>query len=303
MVVPEFQAFMLPTLQSLNNQKDQSTHEITQKLKDFFKMSDEDLREKLPSGGQTVFNNRASWARTYLKKAGLIESPARAKFRITELGIAVLLKNPQRIDNRFLSRFPEFNKFHYTLVRGKEQTKEQEVNEKKTPEEVMADAYDVIKASLAQDLITKILEQPPDFFERLVVDLLVRMGYGGSVADAGKAIGRVGDEGIDGIIKEDPLGLGAIYIQAKRWIPNHNVGPETVQQFGGALIGQKATKGIFITTSSFTKAALNYNPGNNVKLVLIDGVQLAELMIDNNVGVHTIDQYEVKKIDDDYFTE
>jgi restriction system protein len=255
----------------------------------------------LQSGAQRIFDNRVGWARTYLKKAGLVESTRRGYVKITSRGLEVLSQNPDIINVKFLKQFPEFIEFQNT----KRETNENETDEtqelSETPEELLETAYQKIRKSLAQELINKVVQLPPTFFEKLVVDLLVKMGYGGSLADAGKAIGKTNDEGIDGTIKEDKLGLDIIYIQAKRWQPGSTVGRPEIQKFVGALAGQGAKKGIFITTSSFSKEAWEYQPKNETKIVLIDGEQLAQMMIDHDLGVYPTNKYEIKKVDHDYF--
>jgi restriction system protein len=221
---------------------------------------------------------------------------------ISQRGIDVLKQNPEKINVKFLRQFPEFIEFQKTK-RG--DTSEEEITPEEfiqqTPEENLEISYQRIRKSLAQELANKVINLPPAFFERLVVELLVKMGYGGSIKDAGKAIGGKGDEGIDGTIKEDKLGLDIIYIQAKRWQPGNLVGRPEIQKFVGALAGQGAKKGIFITTSTFTKDALEYLPKNETKIVLIDGEHLSQLMIDYNLGVTTQQTYELKRIDNDYF--
>jgi restriction system protein len=270
-----------------------------------FSLTDQERKELLASGNQAIFDNRVGWAKTYLKKATLLDSPKRATFIITQLGIDTLKKNPKRIDAKFLKQFPAFNEFQNASRAGSEEEEEnipQELVEQ-TPEESLDRAYQRIRKTLASELLNQVLALSPSFFERLVVELLVKMGYGGSIKDAGKAMGRSGDEGIDGTIKEDKLGLDIIYIQAKRWKPGNVVGRPEIQKFVGALAGQGAKKGIFISTSSFTKEALDYTPRNETKIVLIDGEQLSQLMIDYNLGCTTQQVYEVKKIDSDYFEE
>jgi restriction system protein len=260
----------------------------------------------LSSGVQPVFDNRVGWARTYLKKAGLIDSPKRAAFIITEEGKRVLSQNPSRIDVKFLRSYPSFIAFQ-SATRTESNTEDKSLpannSNDRTPEENLEIAYQSLRKALAEELLDKVINLSPAFFERLVVELLVRMGYGGSIQDAGKAIGKSGDEGIDGIIKEDKLGLDVIYIQAKKWKPDNVVGRPELQKFVGALAGQGAKKGIFITTSSFTKDAREYMPRNETKIVLIDGGQLAQLMIDYNLGCSTQKTYEIKRIDNDYFDE
>jgi restriction system protein len=296
---------MLPLLRLVADKKEHKYRDLIESLAISFKITDEERKELLASGNQAIFDNRVGWAKTYLKKAGLLDSPKRATFVISQMGIDTLMKNPERIDAKYLRQFPAFLDFQ-NVSRNENETDEETIavaiNEQ-TPEESLDKAYQRIRKSLASELLNNIIELSPAFFERLVVELLVKMGYGGSIKDAGKAMGRSGDEGIDGTIKEDKLGLDIIYIQAKRWRPGNVVGRPEIQKFVGALAGQGAKKGIFITTSNFTKEALDYTPRNETKIVLIDGEQLAQLMIDYNLGCTTQQTYEVKKIDSDYFDE
>lgn len=293
---------MLPLLRLVSDEQEYKFRDIIETLATQFNLSDDERRELLPSGQQPIFDNRVGWAKTYLKKAGLLDAPKRATIIITQRGLDVVKQNPKEINVRFLRQFPEFIEFQTTKrdISEVEQLPE-EVNTQ-TPEETLENAYQRIRKSLAQELINKVINLPPAFFERLVVELLVKMGYGGSIKDAGKAIGKSGDEGIDGSIKEDKLGLDIIYIQAKRWQPGNVVGRPEIHKFVGALAGQGAKKGIFITTSSFTKDAIEYVPRSEVKIVLIDGEQLANLMIDYNIGVTKVIGYDIKKIDSDYFS-
>jgi len=262
----------------------------------------------LPSGQQAIFDNRVGWARTYLKKAGLLETPRRGFLKITERGLKVIENSPNEINVEFLSQFPEFITFR-TLRYTKPDAVGVEAglisahlpDEKRTPEEYIGIGYDLLLKDLVYDLLERIKQCSPDFFEKLVVELLVKMGYGGSIQDAGKAIGRSGDEGIDGIIKEDKLGLDIIYIQAKKW--ESSVSRPEIQKFAGALQGQRARKGIFITTSSFSKDAVEYVSKIDNKIILIDGEQLSKLMIEHSVGVSRISSFDIKKIDSDYFLE
>jgi restriction system protein len=270
-----------------------------------FQVTEDERKELLASGNQAIFDNRVGWAKTYLKKAGLLDSPKRATFVITTIGLETLKKNPDRVDAKYLRQFPAFLEFQ-KASRNENETEEEIISvetNQQTPEENLDKAYQRIRKSLASELLNKVVELSPTFFERLVVELLVKMGYGGSIKDAGKAIGKSGDEGIDGTIKEDKLGLDIIYIQAKRWRPGNVVGRPELHKFVGALAGQGAKKGIFITTSNFTKEASEYTPKNETKIVLIDGEQLAQLMIDYNLGCTTQQTYELKKIDSDYFDE
>lgn len=304
-MIPDFQSLMLPLLKAVADGKEFKNSDITKQLANEFKLTDEERKQLLASGRQPVFNNRVGWAMTYLKKAGLISSPLRATVVITDLGKQVLAKKPNKIDVNYLRTFSSFLNF----VRGDRndvvhQEDDSSVNIKEeTPDEILDNAYLQLRKSLASELLSRVLDLSPAFFEILVVELLVKMGYGGSFKDAGKAIGKSGDEGIDGTIKEDKLGLDIVYIQAKRWKHTNLVGRPELQKFVGALAGQGAKKGIFITTSSFTKEALDYTPKNETKIVLIDGEQLAQLMIDYNIGCTTQQIYELKKVDSDFFDE
>ena len=304
-MIPDYQSLMLPLLKITADGNEYHTRDLIEALSNEFQLTDEERKEMLASGNQAIFDNRVGWAKTYLKKAGLLGSPKRATFVITDLGRQTLAKNLDRIDNRYLRQFPSFLEFQNISHNGEETEGETDNIEilKQTPEETLDKAYQSIRESLASDLLSKVVQLSPAFFERLVVELLVKMGYGGSIKDAGKAIGKSGDEGIDGTIKEDKLGLDIIYIQAKRWSPGNTVGRPELQKFVGALAGQGAKKGIFITTSSFSNDAKSYTPRNETKIVLIDGEQLAQLMIDHNLGCTTQQIYELKKIDSDYFGE
>jgi restriction system protein len=299
MAIPDFQSIMLPLLQFASDQKEHSLREVIEQLADDFALTDEERKELLPSGRQPTFDNRVGWARTYLKKAGLVRSPRRGYFRITDRGLAILAEKPAKINIRFLERFEEFVEFRSAKNDNAEELPAEE-SESQTPEEVIEEAYQHLRESLATELLETIKDNSPAFFEQLVVDLLVRMGYGGTRKDAGQAIGKAGDEGIDGIIKEDRLGLDIIYIQAKRW--DGVVGRPEIQKFAGALQGQRAQKGIFITTSTFTPEARHFASSINNKIILIDGAELAKLMIDFNVGVGVVATYELKQVDSDYFT-
>jgi len=294
---------MLPCLKIVGDKKEWAFHDLIEALALKFNLNVDERKTMLPSGAQRIFDNRVGWARAYLKKAGLIESTRRGFVKITQRGLDTLSQKPDIINVKFLKQFPEIKEYFITR-RGtndndNENDETQELSE--TPEELLETAYQKIRKSLAQELINKVIQLPPTFFEKLVVDLLVKMGYGGSLADAGKAIGKTNDEGIDGTIKEDKLGLDIIYIQAKRWQPGSTVGRPEIQKFVGALAGQGAKKGIFLTTSSFSKEAWEYQPKNETKIVLIDGEQLAQMMIDHDLGVYPTNKYEIKKVDHDYF--
>ena len=303
-MIPDYQSIMLPLLRYISDSKEHKMRNVTDGLADQLGVTDDERKELLPSGAAPVFYNRTAWAKTYLKKAGLIDSPKQGIVVITKRGLEVLKKNPSSIDVKFLKQFSEFVEFQSTKREDDTITVDQvEEVSTETPEEALETAYQKIRKSLAQDILKKVITLSPAFFEKLVVELVVKMGYGGSIKDAGRAIGKSGDEGIDGTIKEDKLGLDIIYIQAKRWQPGNVVGRPELQKFVGALAGQGAKKGIFITTTSFTKDALDYVPRNETKIVLIDGQQLAQYMIDYNLGVTSVNSYEVKRMDSDYFGE
>ncbi len=267
------------------------------------KMSEDDLKDVLPSGIQTKFDNRVAWAKSYLKQAGAIVSPKRGRFNISERGRTLLKNHAGRIDVKVLNQFPEFQEFHSSKGKSKPSPQTESANpSEQTPEEALQEAYQSIRESLAADILDRISRNSPGFFETLVVDLMMSLGYGGSRAEAGKAIGQSGDEGIDGIINEDKLGLDVIYLQAKRWV-TAPVGRPEVQKFVGALHGRRAKKGVFITVGKFTDEAKRYVDTIDPKVILIDGITLANLMIDHNLGVSTKVNYALKKIDGDYFDE
>jgi restriction system protein len=304
MSVPDYQAILLPLMQLASDGKEHSFRESIEYAAKFLKISDDDRKTLLPSGTQSTFDNRVGWAKTHLLKAKLLESPRRSIFQITTRGREVLSHKPPKINVKFLKQFPEYLEFCgvNTTIENSSLPSQINLTEQISPEEALDAVYQKLKLSLAQDLLTLVKDCTPDFFERLVVKLLVKMGYGGSIQDAGKAIGRSGDEGIDGIIKEDKLGLDAVYIQAKKW--EGTVGRPEIQKFVGALAGQGAKKGVFITTSNFSREAHEYAKNmRDTKVVLLDGEQLTQYMIDYNLGVSVISQYEVKKIDSDFFAD
>jgi len=295
MSIPDFQSIMLPLLEYMADGKERTVREAADHLAEKFKLSERERKELLPSGQQEVFLNRVGWARTYMKKAGLFESKERGLFNITERGKKVLRENPEKINIKFLDRFPEFKEFRM------KKSKKAEDKEAETPEEILEDSFIHLKEELGRELLQRVKDSSPSFFEKLVVELLVKMGYGGTRKDAGEALGKSGDEGIDGIIKEDRLGLDIVYIQAKKW--ESPVSRPEIQKFAGALMGKRGKKGIFITTSSFSESARRYVKNLESKVILIDGEELAQYMIDFDVGVSKLATYEVKKIDSDYFTE
>jgi restriction system protein len=307
MAVPDYQSVMLPLLRFTGERNDEtSTGEAVEVLAKEFKLTDEDLKEMLPSGIQSTFVNRVGWAATHMKKAGLLEATRRGYYRITPRGQELLKKQPKAVNVKLLRQYPEFLQFQQlkgTRSGDKESSSGATLDvTTATPSEALETAHENLRDELADELLARLKKSSPSFFERVVVELLVKMGYGGSRADAGKAIGKSGDGGIDGIIKEDKLGLDVVYIQAKRW-ENNAVGRPDVMQFAGALQLQKANKGIFITTSRFTEDARSYVSQIGSKIVLIDGEQLTSLMIEHDVGLSIVSMYPVKKIDTDYFDE
>ena len=301
MAIPDYQTLMLPVLKLASDQQEHKLREAVEQLADEFALSDDERNELLPSGSQAVFNNRVHWSRTYLKQAGLLDAPKRGVFQITESGLSLLAENPEMVNVSLLERYPQFQEFR---SRRKDKTNDKDEGagtSTETPEDTLASAYKAIQRKVEEEILDAIMQSSPSFFERLVVDLLVKMGYGGNRQDAGRALGKSGDGGIDGIINEDRLGLDVIYIQAKRW--EGTVGRPEIQKFAGALQGQRARKGVFITTSCFSKEAVEYASLIESKIILIDGTRLASLMTEHNVGVSTSGVYEVKKIDSDYFDE
>lgn len=301
MAIPDFQTLMLPLLTLAEDGQDHSYSETFEALANSFQLTEAERRELLASGSRR-FDNRIRWAKVHLGLALLLESPERGKFRITERGLQFLKGKPSAINCKLLMQFEEYKRT-YSSRRGKRKDSGPEESDQavglRTPEETVEAACTQLTTSLAKDLLERVKSMSPEFFEQLVVELLVKMGYGGSLRDAGEAVGGVGDGGIDGVIKEDKLGLGLIYIQAKRW--ENNVGRPIVQAFAGSLDGVKARRGILITTSSFSKEAFEYAKDIEKTIILIDGDQLAELMIDNNVGVSTDAVYEIKRINADFF--
>lgn len=311
MAIPDYQTIMLPLLRLVKDGKEYLLRDVFEELAKYFVLSEDERRESVPSG-QPTFENRVNWARFYFKKAGLISSPKRGCIKITERGREVLQRNPQEINTQFLKQFPEFLEYYQKQASSESSIATHSVEkvdaqtltpvvliEEQTPEEAIESTYQKIRQDLAIEILHTIKSCSPAFFERLVVDLLVKMGYGGTRKDAGRAIGTSGDGGIDGIINEDRLGLDVVYIQAKRW--EGSVPRPEIQKFAGALQGQRAKKGVFITTSSFSQGASEFAKMIDSKIILIDGATLAQLMIDYNVGVSIVTAYEIKRIDSDYF--
>lgn len=300
MPVPDFQTLMLPALRVLSTVSPAMAMQVRAALAVEFGLTAAELAELLPSGRQTTFANRVAWAYSYLKQAGLIASPRRGVYEITARGRETLAQSPARIDIPFLSRFPEFQALRQPSVNAQSETAlPAQTLTALTPDEQIRAGYKRLREALAAQLLERTLSLSPSSFERLVVDVLVGLGYGGSRLDAAEVVGGGGDEGIDGIIKEDRLGLESIYVQAKRW--QGTVGRPEIQRFAGALQGQRARKGIFITTSTFTADAVSYARGLQTTIVLIDGRQLAELMMEAGVGVSPAEEIRILKADEDYF--
>ena len=301
MALPNYQAFYAPFLKAL---KDGQFHVFKDLKKDVIHqmgLSDEDITEKLPSGKQSIFENRIGWARTYLKKAGLVESPERAKFILTDEGKKALT-DADLIDDKYLLRYASFREFqNYNKNDAGVIENQEDLTRKKSPKEILEDAHAELNASLADDLMTEIMKLEPVGFEHLVVKLLLAMGYGSGIDNAGIVTQASNDGGIDGIIKEDQLGFSSIYIQAKRWNQNSSVPRPEIQKFVGALQEKKAQKGLFISTASFSEGAIK--SAELAGVVLVDGKQLTKLMIKYNVGVSEEDAYIVKRLDTDFFLE
>lgn len=305
MAIPTYEAFMLPLLLYARDGGEYHIRDVAEAIVNDFELTPQEREAMIPSGTKTVYYDRAQWAKTYLKKAGLIESVGRGTFRITQRGLNALFSNPERIDNAYLLQFPEFVEFKNTRRESlpssiSPQSHAIEVTEK-TPEEIIDSVLAEVEKSLVEELLDYVLSSSPAFFERMVIDLLRAMGYGGAFG-TGKAIGRTDDGGIDGYVQEDKLGLDMIYIQAKRWQRGSSVGRPEVQAFVGSLMGAGATKGVFITTAHFSRKAVDYVASMKaLKIILIDGELLAKLMIDHNVGIGIERSFALKRIDRDYF--
>ena len=308
MAIPDFQSFFYPILKYSSEHNEISLDEIREFLTQHFSLTDEEKSERVPSGTQTKFDNRIYWTKSYFSKAKLIQNTKRAHFKITERGLNFLRNFNSEItinDLKTISEFKEFSEGAASSDKQSTTTTATESNptivETKTPLEKLEESYQYIKRELASELLDKIRANSWQFFEDLVIDLMVKMGYGGSRNKAGESIKRTNDEGIDGIINEDKLGLDVIYLQAKMWKEETTIGRPEIQKFVGALHGQRAKKGVFITTSSFSKAAIDYVTSIDPKVILIDGETLTNLMIEHNVGTTPIETYQIKKIDSDYF--
>ena len=309
MAVPDYQSLMLPVLQA-SFEREVRIRAVVEQLADQLGLTLEERNELLPSGKQTIFANRVHWAKTYLAQAGLIENTRRGHFKITSRGQQALDARPSKIDNVFLGQFEEFQQFKKRARASQTETPEAQadaeekafVNETETPDESVRRAHKQIDAALAQDLLDRVRAAPPEFFERLIVNLLLSMGYGGSNTEkAGRTLGRSGDDGVDGVIDQDALGLDRVYIQAKRYAAGNNIGSGAIRDFFGSLDRHKATKGLFVTTSTFSLSAKETADFLSKRIVLIDGDQLAALMVRQNIGCRVEDTLYIKKIDEDFF--
>jgi restriction system protein len=302
MPIPGFQELMLPILTTVRHGEEYSIAGLRPLIASQFQLTEEELRQKQPSGVNFVFANRLAWANIYLERAGLVEKIRRGNWIISPLGLQVLNERPGQIDVRFLKRFPGTVKF----TEGSRAEAAVVISDPgseviATPQETLESAYAEIRKTLAAEILQVVNSSSPKFFEKLVVDLMLKMGYGGDFRDAGSVTGGSGDQGIDGMINEDRLGLDVIYLQAKRW--QDSVGRPELHRFVGALHGKRARKGVFITTSTFTREAKDYVESIDPRVVLIDGSQLAEYMIDFGLGVSEVQRYSIARIDSDYFVE
>jgi len=300
--IPDFQTVMLPALK-LGNTGEIQLKDSIKLLSDEFKLTPEERGHMIPSGGVSTIHNRIAWAVTYLVQAKLLNRPQRGFFTITNRGKNVLENPPERITLKFLEQFPEFIEFKNRKKSAEQSTISLEVEDSTTPEERIDSAYTEITSAIKDELLSKIMEESPMFFEKLIVKLLVGMGYGGSSDEAGKHIGQAGDGGVDGVIDEDKLGLDIIYIQAKRYAQENKIGRPEIQKFAGTLIGVGANKGVFVTTSSFSGNALEYAKNVPQRIILINGEKLTSLMLEHNVGVRINRTVQLKKIDEDFFLE
>ena len=308
MPIPDYQSLMRPLLHFAQDGTEKNIREAIAALALQFRLSEAELRQLQPSGRQEVFSNRVHWARTYLDKAGAIRRTRRSHFSITDRGRKLLRDNPEHIDVKTLRQFTEFVEFQAPRsseedVLSGELTVTEVAQEAATPEEAIDQAELQISATLKSQILERVHGLSAMFFEKLVVDLIVAMGYGGSRNSVAKRLGKSGDEGIDGVVNQDPLGLDVVYLQAKRYAAENTVGRERIQQFAGALVGQAASKGVFVTTSSFSKGAIEYVQKIPQKVILIDGDELTRLMLQHGVGIRLERTIEIKRIDSDYFEE
>lgn len=304
MAIPDYEKLMYPVLKLLGENKELSGSQIEDLVAKYVNLSNEDLQLRYPNNSKRIFKDRVDWARTYLKKAGLIDSPQRGTSRITTLGTKILKDKPKEINNKFLKQFKSFRDFknlsNSKISNSEIIQQEDSIKENQTPIDMIYTGRDVLNTKLENDLLDKLIEKDASLFEVIVAKLLVSMGYGSSYDDIIQLKGKSGDEGIDGIIKQDVLGLDKVYIQAKKWTKSTVSGPE-VQKFAGALRQKHATKGVFITTSTFTEAAKKCAKEVSDTIILIDGQNLTKLMIEYNVGIQIEDTVQIKKLDEDFF--
>lgn len=298
--IPDFQSLMLPVLREAE-QGEVRIGAVVESLADSFALTSQQRAHLLPSGKQSTFANRVHWAKSYLGKGGLIEATKRGHFKATERGIQLLKNPPPKINISFLNQYPEFQQFKGARETNNDAVEETAGSSPLTPDEDMRRAHSQIERDLAEEILEKILAGPPAFFKQVVVNLVTAMGYGGSVADAGKALGQSGDGGVDGVINEDTLGLDRIYVQAKRYKDGNVVGPGAIRDFFGALDQFKAGKGLFVTTSTFSSSAIKTTDGLSKRIVLVDGARLAKLMIQYDVGCRVEETMAIKRIDEDFF--
>lgn len=305
MSVPDYQLLMRPILKAIADGKECSLSICADRIAKDLNLTTQDMEELLPSARQTVLYNRVGWSKFYMSKAGLIEVTKRGFFKITERGITVLKSNPEKVDNTVLIKFKEFADWKQKSSETELDAKSSNDSEKtsKNPEELIERSHATLTAALRSEVLDNVLQLSPSFFERLIIDLLLAMGYGGGRLEMGKSLGKSGDGGVDGVIKEDELGLDLIYVQAKRYEPGNTIGRPAIQGFSGSLDGFNASKGIFVTTSTFAQTAVDYTEKVSKRIILIDGNRLADLMIKHNVGVRIKNVFEIKKIDEDYFVE
>ena len=310
MPIPNYEQAMIPVLRVLAASSPRHRREISAAVSDLLRLTDDERKRMLPSGKSPVILSRVGWALSYMKHAKLVDSPKRGIYQLADRGRQALADQPDGIDSEYLEQFPEFIEFQNRTREAAPGTEGAVETTRvapgapapvQSPEEALENAYSRLRGTLQAELLDAVKTASPSFFENLVIDLLVRMGYGGSRPEAARAVGKTGDGGIDGVIDEDRLGLDVIYVQAKRW--EATVGRPEIQKFAGALQGQRAKKGIFITTSAFSREAEEYAQRIENRIVLIDGIRLASLMFDFDVGVNPREAYTVKHLDSDYFEE
>ena len=301
MSVPDFQSLMLPVLRAFNTEESTSLSKVRQQVADSEKLSEEDVKETLPSGQQTVFANRVSWAVIYMAGAGLVKRVGRGVYQLMDDGEILLSQDPPRIDEKLLKQYPKYIEWRQRNKSGKKEGVLQEKDSAVTPEETIARAVQELTGTLESDILNRLQIAEPAFLEQVVVDLLIAMGYGGRNAERGQRVGRSGDGGIDGTIREDALGLDEVYVQTKRYADDNTVGEGALRDFAGALIAAGTNKGVFVTTSNFSKAAGKYVKQVPMRIILIDGAELAQLLVKHGIGVRTREYYEIKRVDEDYF--